>query len=73
MSSKTYTATQTAQLLGVTVQCACSLLKRNRIKAERNGNNWKILPESIINYANLRIEELNQEEKELKKTIKLLQ
>lgn len=72
MYSKTYTATQTAKVLGVTTQCVSNLIKRNRLKADRDGKQWKIPPESIVAYADLRLSELAQETKELKETLKFL-
>jgi excisionase family DNA binding protein len=71
--SKTYTATQAAKVLGVTTQCVSNLIKRNRLKADRNGKQWNIPPESIVAYADLRLAELATETKELKETIKFLQ
>jgi predicted transcriptional regulator len=71
--SKIYTATQTAELLGVTTQCVSNLIKRNRIKVNRNRKLLSIPPESIINYINLRLSELNEEADELKETLKYLQ
>jgi excisionase family DNA binding protein len=73
MSNKIYTATQAAKILGVTTQCVSNLIKRNRIKADRDGKHWKIPTESIITYVNLRMAELSVETKELKETLKFLQ
>lgn len=71
--SKIYTATQAARVLGVTTQCVSNLIKRDRLKADRDGKQWKIPPESIITYVNLRMAELATETKELKETLKFLQ
>ena len=73
MSNKIYTATQAAKILGVTTQCVSSLIKRNRLKAIRNGKTWSITPVSMIDYVNLRLSELNAESKVLKETLKYLQ
>ena len=70
---KFYTATQASDILGVTTQCVSNLIKRNRLKADRDGKQWKIYPESIIAYVNLRLDELSKETKELKETLKYLQ
>lgn len=70
--SKTYTATQAAKVLGVTTQCVSNLIKRNRLQAARDGKQWKIPPESIMAYADLRLAELDIEVKELKATLKFL-
>lgn len=71
--SKVYTATEAAKVLDVTTQCVSNLIKRNRLQAGRDGKQWKIPPESIIAYANLRLAELDEESKELKKVLKFLQ
>ena len=73
MSSKTYTATQAGKVLGVTTQCVSNLIKRDRLKANMEDRQWKIYPESIVAYVNLRLEELSKETKELKETLKFLQ
>ena len=72
MYNKVYTATQAAKVLGVTTQCVSNLIKRNRLKADRDGKQWKIPPESIMAYADLRLAELDTEAKELKATLKFL-
>jgi excisionase family DNA binding protein len=71
--TKVYTATQAARLLGVTTQCVSNLIKRNRLKASRDGKRLKIPPEAMIAYINLRTAELATEIKELKETLKFLQ
>ena len=60
-----YNATTAAKLLGVTTQCISSLVKRNRMKAEHKGKSLEIKSENIVEYANLRLEELYKESKEL--------
>ena len=72
MFKHTYTATQTAKVLGVTTQCVSNLIKRNRLKAIKNSTQWVIHPESIVDYVNIRLAELSTEEKELKNSLNSL-
>jgi excisionase family DNA binding protein len=61
-----YTATKVANLMGVTTSCVASLIKRNRIKAIREGRVWVITTDSLKNYISQRLMELDKESRELK-------
>ena len=73
MSENGYTIDQAAALLGVSRQAVNSLIRRARLYASNDNGKWHIEPESLVEYATLRLGELEKEENKLKNLLKSLQ
>jgi len=69
---KTITGSEATKLLGVSSQAFCSLVKRNRLKATKVGKHYKLTHADILNYVNLRLDELRKESHKLESLILFL-
>ena len=63
------TVTSTAKILSISPQAVSSLIKRNRLQAEKNGYRYSVSCENLLSYVNLRLSELRKETKELESVI----
>ncbi len=67
------TIDQAATLLGVSRQAVNSLIRRARLYASNDNGKWRIEPESLTEYALMRLRELEKEQNKLKNLLKSVQ
>jgi hypothetical protein len=71
--SNTITGSKATKLLGISHQAFASLIKRNRLKAQKIDRHYTLTHNDLENYIKLRLSELKKETDELADILNYLQ
>jgi hypothetical protein len=63
---------EATKLLNISPQAFCSLVKRKRLKATKIRKHYELTHDDILDYVNLRLDELRKESHELESLILIL-